>query len=261
MGSNLARSSITALHFEFEDIRLVLFDLDGTLRKVRPTDIEAFIAYSADLGLSLGAEQRRLAVRWSHEHWAKNRDLVKYDEEHLGQEAFMEKHLRLFLKGLGMDDSVEEELVLQIAARFHDDFSPESYLAPGAKELLSSLREAGLRLGLVSNRDRPLTEAATELGIIKYFDFLLAAGQVNSWKPDAAIFHHALRMGGDVAPGDAVHVGDNYYTDIVGARGVGMAAVLVDEERAFPEVKDECLVISCLSDLKRFVPGRQAGAK
>lgn len=236
-------------------MRLVLFDLDGTLLKVRPTSVEAFVAYSADLGLALDAEARRLAVRWSHEHWAKNRALITYDEEHLGQEAFMDKHLRLFLRGLGVADAVEEELVSQIVARFRDDFSPEPYLEPGATELLWGLREAGLRLGLVSNRDRPLTSVATELGIIEYFDFTLAAGQVNSWKPDTAIFLQALRMGGGMLPRETMHVGDNYYADVVGARGVGMVAVLVDEEGAFPEARDECLVISCLRDLKHFVSG------
>ena len=127
-------------------------------------------------------------------------------------------------------------------------------MAPGAKELLRNLREAELGLGLVSNRDRPLDSTAAELGILEYFGFTLAAGQVNSWKPDAAIFHHALRMGGDVLPQETVHIGDNYYADVVGARGVGMAAVLVDEEGAFPEVKDECLVIASLSDLQDFLP-------
>ena len=240
----------------FEGIRLVLFDLDGTLHKVRPTSVDAFVEYSTDLGLALDAETRRLAVRWSHEHWANNRALINYDEEHLGQEAFMEKHLRLFLEGLGMTSTVGEELVTRIAARFRTDFSPESYLEPGTKKLLGSLREVGLGLGLVSNRDEPMTGVATELGIIEYFDFMLAAGQVNSWKPDAAIFHHALRMGGGVSPKNAVHIGDNYYTDVVGARGVGMAAVLVDEEGAFPEAKNECLVVSSLSDLKPLLLNR-----
>jgi HAD superfamily hydrolase (TIGR01549 family) len=233
-----------------------MFDLDGTLNNVRPTSVEAFITYCVDLGLTLDADARRNIVRWNHEHWAKDRALINYDEEHLTKDAFLEKHLRIFISGLGMTGIIEEKLIPQIVARFRDDFSPKSYLEPGAKNLLHSLREVGLRLGLVSNRDRLLDEAATELGIIQYFDFTLAAGQVNSWKPDTVIFHHALKMGGGVLPAEAVHIGDNYYADVVGARNAGMRAILIDGEGAFPEAKSECLVISHLSDLENLLPHR-----
>jgi putative hydrolase of the HAD superfamily len=160
----------------------------------------------------------------------------------------------LYLKALGIDGPRARSVIPKIIARFREDFEPEPYLEPGAKELLWSLREAGLTVGLVSNRDNPLTGLAIELGIIEHFHFTLAAGQVNSWKPEPEIFHHALRLGGDVAPDDAVYIGDNYYADVIGARGAGISAVLLDEEGAFPDVKDKCHVISKLSDLKRTVP-------
>ena len=115
-------------------------------------------------------------------------------------------------------------------------------------ELLWNLREAGFTLGLVSNRDEPLTGVAIELGIIEHFNFTLAAGQVDSWKPDAAIFRHALRLGGDAAPGEAVYIGDNYYADVVGARGAGLQAVLLDPEGIFPDA--ECPVIHSLKELQ-----------
>jgi putative hydrolase of the HAD superfamily len=247
----------------FDGIRLILFDLDGTLRDVRPTSLQALVAYGTDLGLSFDLEERRAAIRWSHEYWAGNRAVIRYDRQRLGKEAFLELYLRQYLKALGVDHETgnsEAAVVTAIVARFREEFSPEPYLEPGAKELLWNLREAGLTLGLVSNRDEPLTGIAIELGIIEHFNFTLAAGQVDSWKPDAAIFQHALRMGGDVAPREAVYVGDNYFADVVGARGAGIRAVLVDKEGAFPETKDECLIISKLGELKDAVPDRSSQA-
>lgn len=238
----------------FEGIRLVLFDLDGTLHHVRPTPVEAFVAYSAEMGVILDEGARRAIIRWDHEHWATNRALLSHDEEHLSREAFMEKHLRLFVAGSEMADSLSEAWIAHIVARFRDDFAPETYLAAGAGELLARLRGLGLRLGLVSNRDGPLADAAAALGILEYFDFTLSAGQVKSWKPDAAIFHHALRLGGDMPPGEAICIGDNYFADVAGARAVGMRTVLIDEAGAFPEARDECVVISRLSDLMRLLP-------
>ena len=233
-------------------MRLALFDLDGTLRSVRPTSLDALVSYGAEVGLRFDAEARRAAIRWSHEYWAGDGQ-VKHDLDHFGPEEFMENYILLYLKALGAGDA-SEKAKSKIIARFHKEFSPEPYLVRGAKELLWGLREAGLTVGLVSNRDNPLTGMAIELGVIEHFNFTLAAGQVDSWKPDPGIFEQALQLGGGVAPKEAVYVGDNYYADVVGAHGVGMRAVLVDEEGAFPEAKDECWVVSQLSELSQYVP-------
>jgi HAD superfamily hydrolase (TIGR01509 family) len=237
---------------------LIVFDLDGTLVKLRPTSEEAFLSYCADLGLDLDGETRRRLIRWSYKHWADNRALITNDEKQLGQDALIEKHLQYFLENLDIGAIPVEQFSAHISARFRDDFSPVPYLVPGVKDLLRDLKNAGLKLGLVSNRDEELSGAATEMGIIKHFDFTLAAGQVGSWKPDPTIFQHALRLGGDVPPQETVYVGDNYYADVVGARGVGMVAVLIDEHGAFPEAQDECVVISHLGDLRGLLPGLPA---
>ncbi len=46
-------------------------------------------------------------------------------------------------------------------------------------------------------------------------------------KPDRKIFEHALTAMG-IEPQAALMVGDNYYDDVVGARSVGMDAVLIN---------------------------------
>lgn len=245
----------------FEGKRLVLFDLDGTLRKLRPSSLEKLVSIGADLGLTFAAEARRRAIRWSHEYWATN-DRVHHDLDRFGRDAFLENYLALYLKALGVDGAgAKKGLIPRIIARFREEFAPEPYLEPGAKELLWKLREAGLKLGLVSNRDNPLTGLAIELGVIEHFHFTLAAGQVNSWKPKPEIFLHALKLGGNVPPEKAVYVGDNYYADVVGARGAGISAVLLDEEGAFPDVQDKCHVISKLADLKQAAPKKRNGAQ
>ena len=116
--------------------------------------------YGKDLGLAFDLEERRAAIRWSHEYWAGDRAVIRYDRERLGKEAFLETYLRQILKVMGVDHQTgdsEEVVVTKIVARFREEFSPEPYLEPGAKELLWNLREAGFTLGLVSNRDEPLT--------------------------------------------------------------------------------------------------------
>lgn len=237
----------------FEGKRLALFDLDGTLRRVRPTSLDALSSYASDVGLPVEKEARHEAIRWSHKFWSRH-EKTRKDLDRVQHEALIEDYLKEYLAVLCAGRADNDEVIAAIIVRFQEEFDPQPYLQPGAKEILWNLREAGLVVGLVSNRGEPLTGLAIELDIIEHFNFTLSAGQVNSWKPDAGIFRHALRLGGEAAPEEAVYVGDNYYTDVVGASGVGIDAILVDEEDAFPEAKKECLVISQLSELRDSVP-------
>ena len=70
---------------------------------------------------------------------------------------------------------------------------------------------------------------------------------MNSWKPDALIFQHAVQRAGS-RPACTLYVGDNYFADIVGAQRAGLKPVLLDPERIFPEA--ECPVICSLEELR-----------
>jgi FMN phosphatase YigB (HAD superfamily) len=60
----------------------------------------------------------------------------------------------------------------------------------------------------------------------------------------------AMALAGGVSPQEAVYVGDNYYTDIVGANGIGMRAILVDEHELFSDIDADCLVLRQLAELE-----------
>lgn len=97
----------------------------------------------------------------------------------------------------------------------------------GAAEALDLLRRAGLRLSLASNAEPLLRHKLAELGLSDRFDHLAISGEVGVEKPDTRFFLGALDALG-VAPERAVHVGDLYEVDVVGARSAGLDAVLVD---------------------------------
>ncbi len=52
-------------------------------------------------------------------------------------------------------------------------------------------------------------------------------------KPQPAIFHAALDQAG-VAPGSAIHVGDQPEADVEAARAVGITPVLIDRFKRLP---------------------------
>ena len=94
---------------------------------------------------------------------------------------------------------------------------------------LQHFRDEGFKLAIVSNLDTPLDPMTKRLGIAEYFDVIVAShdARVRSEKPDPHIFNYALAAVG-VSAEEAVHVGDTYAADIVGAQGVGIRPILLD---------------------------------
>ena len=55
---------------------------------------------------------------------------------------------------------------------------------------------------------------------------VVSADTARAYKPHREIFDEALRISG-CTPGEVVHIGDSYDTDVVGARGAGIRPVLL----------------------------------
>ena len=111
---------------------------------------------------------------------------------------------------------------------------------------LKCLHANGYKMGLVSNRSDSIEEEINELGFLPFFDFHFAAGDIDFWKPDPRIFEHALYLA-ESSPTSTAYIGDNYYTDVIGARSVGIFPILMDQRNTFPDA--DCQVITKIGDL------------
>ncbi len=102
---------------------------------------------------------------------------------------------------------------------------------PGTRAALDRLKDAGIRLAVVSNSDGRAAAALEAAGLLDAFEFVVDSGEVGVEKPDPRIFQIALdRLG--VGASDAVYVGDLYEVDVVGARAAGLDVVLLDPQGA-----------------------------
>ena len=77
-------------------------------------------------------------------------------------------------------------------------------------------------------------------------------------KPHPSIFRAALDRVGTPAAG-GVMVGDSLTHDIAGARGVGMAAVLLVRSGQAPQTQDGVPVIRSLAELPALLSARGGG--
>ena len=232
-------------------IQAILFDLDGTLRHNRPDGGEIFIAHARALGLSFSEDDRLRGIRWEHHYWANSinlrADIEKYKEE---EPDFWKNYSRRHLVALGISPKQAVELAPILSQYMSENYKPVSTLADGAVGVLNQLKEAGFRLGVVSNRERPYEQEMDQLGIRSLFEFSLAAGEVQSYKPHPGIFEAALKRV-ETTPETTMYVGDNYFADVVGARRAGLRPVLYDPSGIYPDT--DCAVIASFDELSKLL--------
>jgi HAD superfamily hydrolase (TIGR01549 family) len=199
--------------------RAILFDAGNTLvfaHRARLLEIYRAEGVSADETLIIAAELRARA-----ELASSVRDGLRGTEPELWRQYFM----TLFL-----ESGVPESLLSSVGRRVqevHQEAHLWNWAEPGTTDALAALLEAGYRLGVISNADGRMEAVLTAAGLRPYLEFVVDSHRVGAEKPDPRIFHEGLRRMG-LPPEEALYVGDLYPVDVVGARGVGMDAVLLD---------------------------------
>jgi HAD superfamily hydrolase (TIGR01549 family) len=232
-------------------IKAIFFDLDGTLRHSVPSGGEVFTDYVVTLGLQVDEEARRRAMRWEHIYWANSVDLRNDLLAHSAEtENFWIEYSRRRLLALGASEEWAVEYAARTSMHMGEVYKPDSIVPEDVRRTLPQLKESGYILGVISNRDKPFQDVLDDHGINEFFDFSMAAGEVNVWKPDPGIFEHALqRM--SLAASEVVYVGDNYYADVVGSRAAGLQPVLYDPLGIFPD--PDCTTIKSFDELNSVV--------
>jgi len=106
-------------------------------------------------------------------------------------------------------------------------------ILPGTCEALERISR-DFAMAVISNSDGKIKDVLGRCGIADCFRCITDSGTVGCEKPHPAIFQAALREM-QAAPADSLYVGDVYSIDFVGARNVGMEAVLFDVAGAYRE--------------------------
>ena len=209
-------------------IRGVIFDLGGTL-----LDFGSGAQDWRSMEARGGAAFYRYLAERGHVLPEREFEQVMWDTVRLGWQEAM----------AGRGNACLPEMLGAAAARFGISLSNgermraarvyasgvENGLAmlEGAPETLQQLQSRGLRLGLLSNTAWPGEFHKQELerfGLIGFFDEMAFSCELGAWKPNVAAFHHILERL-NVAPTEAVYVGDLPEIDILGAQRAGLRAV------------------------------------
>jgi len=207
--------------------------------------------YIRGAGVQFSNEDRIRADQWEHFYFASSPE-IQQDNQIFKEDikAFWLNFTKRRLMALGLQSKQAVELAPKVSAYMDEFYKPEVYVPREALTTLPLLKDAGYMLGVVSNRDEPFHQELVNLNLDSYFQFSLAGGEVNSFKPDTIIFERALELAGTSAL-ETMYIGDNYFADVVGSRRAGLRPVLYDPGTLFPEA--DCAVIKSFAELPELL--------
>jgi len=178
----------------------VIFDLDGTL-----LDTIEDITYTLNLVLA-----RRGYRQYSE---AECKMMVGDGMEVLVKRAVPE---------IADDDEAIKDLIQEYRQEYAVTYKQNSRPYPGIVEVLARLKEAGLKLAVLSNKSHEFTVRMTRELLPFEFDVILGARPGTPVKPDPAPLHQVLQELG-LKPSEVVYVGDT-CVDMETARAAGIMA-------------------------------------
>ena len=195
-------------------IDVIFFDVGNTL--VFP-DHEKTLAPLWSRGIRPTEEQLRAAERTARQQM----DAAAFSAEKVDQQ-YWENYYQELLQTLGINDALLQRELVALARTS----SNWSRVRSGTTEVLNALKNS-YRLAVISNSDGHMADRLASLGLGPYFEHVIDSGNVGHEKPAPQIFEAALSAMS--APAErAMYLGDIYSIDYLGARKVGMRAMLMD---------------------------------
>lgn len=221
------------MKFKGNDIRWVWFDLDDTLIDFT-TNSRAALAKTF-----VGAGLRRWFAdidSWTECYERHNHAL--WDAAARGEitSSFLRtERFRLPLAEAGVADAAAREMSDKLSTMYLDLLADEKELTPGAVDILVAVRNAGARVGILSNgfkivQGRKISRA----GLEKYIDLVVLSDDIDVMKPDVRLYAYAMERAGEPDCSAHLMVGDNLRTDIRGSVAAGWGSIFLQPRHGKP---------------------------
>ena len=228
-------------------ITAVAFDLDGTLLDHERAARDAVSDWVATRGWQAPEDAAAQWLRLEREHFAAfTTGAITFEEQR-------RRRLRAFLP-LATEADIAEEDLDDLFAEYATFYESHWVAFDDARAVLDDLAATGYVLGVLTNgqRAQQLAKLAS-VGLLDRFAVVVASSELPAGKPDPRAFTALCQRLG-TAPGSAVFVGDDPVTDVAGARGAGLQAVLLDRHQA-GRAPDGVTSIRSLTELPAILSG------
>ncbi len=223
--------------------RHIFFDLDHTLwdydKNTQEAIQELFVLYQLDK-LNLFTSEEFLANFFEINNYLWDR----YNHGMIGQAELRQSRFNLIFNKLGVHNG---DIPLDIDNKFIEICPAKPHLLPHAMSTLDYLSKK-YRLHIITNgfddvQFRKLKSAAID----GYFEEIVTSENSGFRKPERGIFDYAMNKAG-ASRNDAIFVGDNPDTDVVGAINAEMDFVYYNPAKRPHDISIK-YEIDCLSQL------------
>jgi putative hydrolase of the HAD superfamily len=231
-------------------VEAIFFDLDDTLLWDQKSVKEAFVAtclmaaekYNIDpekLEESVREEARQLYSSYETYPFTQmiginpfeglwGNFLDDHDQFRKMKEIVPEYRKQAWKKGLqilGVDD---DDFAATLAERFPEERRRKPFVYEDSYSVLDQLK-GKYKLLLLTNGSPDLQNTKLDITpeLVPYFDHIVISGAFGRGKPDPTIFEHALSLF-EIKKDQALMVGDNLMTDILGAKRAGIKSVWIN---------------------------------
>ncbi len=166
------------------------------------------------------------------EYWKANIDLwTRYSKGEISRDYLIVERFRRPLSfGQGLEPTAD--YCLKVSDIFLDYCSSKPGLVDGAQELVEYLKLCGYRMHMCSNGFHEVQyKKLRACGLTEYFDTVILSEDAGYNKPAPQFFDYALQKSG-ADRNSTLMIGDNFRTDILGAKRSGIAVAYFNR---FPE--------------------------
>jgi putative hydrolase of the HAD superfamily len=203
-----------------------LLDTSGGVEEAWMLTAQAFAP-----GLGIEADVLNRAIRAQMMDFWKDEAAVEHWRTRLHDARV--HNIAAALEAQGLDAAQAK----QIGDHYWDAQSSRFRLFDDSVATLDRLRDEGFRIGLITNGPAEMQRwKIGRFNLERHFDVIVIEGEFGHGKPHPNVFRHAMSSVGSRAQ-DSMHIGDNLYADVGGAKSAGMRAAWIHRDRL--EMKDE----------------------
>lgn len=230
----------TDLFIDFDD---TIYDTHGNAELALAELFEAFCL----------SEHFDTLEDFTRPYWTANIELwTQYNRAEIDRDYLIVERFRRPLS-CGKNINPTREYCLKMSDVFLELCGRKTGILDGARELLEYLQPR-YRLHLCSNGFHEVQYKKLQASdTYKYFSSVILSEDAGANKPHRQFFDYALRTTG----ADSAHtlmIGDNYNTDIIGARNAGIDQIFFKRWGWSPEEKDEsCTEVDTLRDIMQIL--------
>ena len=216
-------------------IKAVFFDFYNTLASYYPPREDVYLNASRELGIEVDVRSLFSSLSVADIFYRNENSRSPIDKRSPEEQInFYIEYVTRIMGGAGI--KIGHDQALKILAKIRE-YKWEFKVYGDVIPTLEALKKRRLVVGLISNVAQDMEPTNAKLGLQPFLDFKVTSAEVGYDKPRPEIFLAALKKAA-VKPEEALYVGDQYQIDIVGARGVGIKAVLIDRNDYFANITD-----------------------